>query len=167
MLKDPFRSAAIERAGRVGPAIYVNSILTLPAHPFDMVLPRVAQAQSPMERRAAGRAHTDCPARLQTPGGDWHGRLWDLSEEGARVQVSNPPAQGVMCLISWQANELFCRIVWTADDMCGVLFERPISRAVVQQTLGEPEPEIPSGPAASVGNIPIGRRRGHLRLTDS
>lgn len=128
-----------------------------------MVSNRVSQAELPIERRAVGRARTDCPARLQTPGGDWHGRLWDLSETGARVQVDSPPAQGVMCLINWQANELFCRIVWSADDMCGVVFERPISRAVVTETLGEPEPEAPCGPAASVGNIPIGRRRGHLR----
>ena len=119
-----------------------------------------------LERRAAGRARTDCSARLQTPGGNWYGRLWDLSEAGARVQVDNPPAQGVMCLIGWQENETFCRVVWSADDMCGVLFERPIPTSVVLETLGRPEPEAPSGPAASVGNIPIGRRRGHLRSAD-
>lgn len=127
---------------------------------------RVAQAQLPIERRAAGRASTDCPARLRTPGSDWHGRLWDLSEAGARVQVENPPAPGTTCLIGWQANELFCRVVWSIDDMCGVLFERPIPSAAVMETIGQPEPEAPSGPAASVGNIPIGRRRSRLRLAD-
>ena len=89
----------------------------------------------PIERRAVGRARTDCPARLQTPGGNWYGRLWDLSEAGARVQVENPPAQGVMCLISWKANELFCRVVWSADDMCGVLFEKPVARAAHRAAL--------------------------------
>ena len=132
-----------------------------------MLSSRSAQAQLPIERRSAGRARTDCPVRLQTPGGDWHGRLWDLSEAGARVQVASPPAQGTMCLIGWQTNELFCRVVWSTDDMCGVLFERPISSATVMETLGEPEPEMPGGPAASVGNIPIGRRRGQLRSVDS
>ena len=131
-----------------------------------MAYPGAAHATQPIERRNVGRARTDCPARLRTPGGDWHGRLWDLSESGARVQVVNPPAEGVTCLIRWAGNELFCRVVWAADDMCGVLFERPISRAVVLETLGEPEPEAPSGPAASVGNIPIGRRRSQLRLAD-
>jgi hypothetical protein len=139
-----------------------NSILTLPSHPLGMVMNRAALAQSAIERRAAGRARTDCPARLQSPGGNWHGRLWDLSEAGARVQVENPPAQGVMCLISWQANELFCRVVWSDEDMCGVLFERPIPTAVVLETLGQPEPEAPVGPAASVTNIPAGRRRARL-----
>lgn len=132
-----------------------------------MISNRVVQAQLPIERRAVGRARTDCAARLQTPGGDWHGRLWDLSEAGARVQVANPPPQGAMCLIGWLANELFCRVVWSADDMCGVLFERPIPYAVVLETLGEdPKPEAASGPAASVGNIPIGRRRNRLRSAD-
>lgn len=132
-----------------------------------MLSTRAALATQPIERRAAGRARTDCPVRLRTPGTDWHGRLWDLSEAGARVQVANPPAQGTTCLIGWQANELFCRVMWSMDDMCGVLFERPIPAAAVMETLGEPEPEVPSGPAASVGNIPIGRRRGQLRSVDS
>jgi hypothetical protein len=132
-----------------------------------MVFPRIAQAHAAFERRSGGRARTDCAARLQTPGGDWQGRLWDLSEEGARVQVANPPTQGVMCLISWHNHEMFCRVVWSDADMCGVMFERPIFRSVVLATLGEPEPETPSGPPASVQNIPAGRRRGHLRIADS
>ena len=132
-----------------------------------MAFPGAAQAYLPIERRAAGRARTDCPARLQTPGGSWQGRLWDLSESGARVQVANPPAQGVMCLIRWHSNEVFCRVMWSADDMCGLLFEKPIANSVVMETLGEPEPEGPKAPAASVANIPFGRRRGHLRSADS
>jgi len=137
--------------------------LTVSAHLAVMLSTRVAPAQQVLERRSVGRARTDCPARLQTPGGNWYGRLWDLSEAGARVQVENPPPQGLTCLIGWQGNELFCRVIWSADDMCGVLFERPIPQAAVLETLGEPEPEVPSGPAASVTNIPAGRRRGRLR----
>ena len=129
-----------------------------------MLSTRAAPAEQPIERRAVGRARTDCAARLQTPGGNWYGRLWDLSEGGARIKVDNPPPQGVTCLIGWHDNELFCRVVWSAEDMCGVLFERPISSAAVLATLGEPESEAqaPAGPAASVSNIPVGRRRGRL-----
>ena len=127
---------------------------------------KAARAPLPVERRAAGRARADCPVRLQTPAGTWQGRLWDLSETGARVQVVHPPAQGSMVLISWQTNELFCRVVWSADDMCGVVFERPISSAVVRETLGEPQREAESAPAASVGNIPVGKRRSRLWSAD-
>lgn len=129
-----------------------------------MLSRRAAPAEQAIERRAAGRARTECAARLQTPGGNWYGRLWDLSEAGARVHVAKPPPQGVMCLIGWLDNELFCRIVWSTEDMCGVLFERPIPTATVLATLGESEAEAkaPAGPAASVTNIPVGRRRGRL-----
>ena len=131
-----------------------------------MLSTRTAPAEQPIERRAVGRARTDCAARLQTPGGNWYGRLWDLSEGGARIKVDNPPPQGVTCLIGWHDNELFCRVVWSADDMCGVVFERPISSATVRETLGEPQREPDSAPAASVGNIPVGRRRSKLRSAD-
>lgn len=132
---------------------------------------KAAKATLPVERRAVGRARTDCPARLQTPVKVWDGRLWDLSEAGARVQVENPPQEGALVLLSWRSTELFCRVIWSADNVCGVLFERPISRTVVLETLGEPvsEPDRASGsvPAASVGNIPIGKRRSRLRSVDS
>jgi hypothetical protein len=71
-----------------------------------------------------------------------------------------------MCLIRWQSTELFCKVVWSAEDMCGVLFERPIPYSVVMETLGTPEREAPRGPAASVANIPFGRRRGQLRSAE-
>jgi hypothetical protein len=125
-----------------------------------MAFPRADEASQPIERRLVGRARTDCPARLQTPGGDWHGRLWDLSETGARVQIDGPPAQGCIALLKWDAYEVFCRVVWAADDMCGVLFERPLARDLVDTTVGAAPPE--QGPAASVGNIPVGRRRSRL-----
>ena len=130
-----------------------------------MVPPWAAQAQQlPIERRLCGRARTDCAARLQTPGGDWHGRLWDLSETGARIHVAKPPAEGVLALLKWQTNEVFCRVVWSADDMCGVAFERQLSASVVAETLGEEV--IDRGPAASVGSIPAGTRRSRLRSVD-
>ena len=118
----------------------------------------------PLERRALGRAQTDCPVRLQTPGGDWHGRLWDLSEAGARVQIENPPAEGVIALLKWNANEVFCRVRWSRDNMCGVAFERPIPRSVVAETIGDAP--VDHGPAARVANIPIGRRRARLTSVD-
>jgi hypothetical protein len=129
-----------------------------------MASPWAAQAQLPIERRLCGRARTDCAARLQTPGGDWHGRLWDLSETGARVHAANPPAEGVLALLKWHTNEVFCRVVWSADDMCGVAFERPLSNSVVAETLGESA--IDRGPTASVASIPVGTRRSRLRSVD-
>ena len=129
-----------------------------------MASPWAAAAHAPIERRLVGRARTDCAARLQTPGGDWHGRLWDLSETGARIHVAHPPAEGVLALLKWHHHEVFCRVVWSADDMCGVQFERRLSDDVVAETLGETP--VDRGPAASVGSIPVGQRRSRLRSVD-
>lgn len=123
---------------------------------------KLASASTPAERRAVGRARTDCPARLETPFRKWHGRLWDLSESGARIQVADPPVQGVSAIVSWPGAEVFGRAVWSAEDMCGVMFERPISREVVRQTLGQAEAAPESRRAASVGKIPLGKRRSRL-----
>jgi len=117
-----------------------------------------------MERRAFGRARTDCPARLQTPTRDYHGRLWDLSEAGARVQIDDPPERGDIILLKWLGFDALSRVVWSSEGMCGLSFERPIDRAVVAQTIGEDLPD--PGPAASVGNIPVGQRRSRLRSVD-
>ncbi len=125
-----------------------------------MPFPRAAAAVQPVERRMAARARADCPVRLQTAGGDRHGRLWDLSETGAQVLVDDPPAENSIALLKWNDVEVFCRIVWSANDMCGVMFEKPISRQTVAETVGEPA--VDQGPAATVSNIPIGQRRSRI-----
>jgi len=129
-----------------------------------MASPWAAQAQLSNERRAFGRARTDCPVRLQTPTRDMHGRLWDLSESGARVQIDNPPESGDIILLKWLKFDALTRVVWSSEDMCGLSFERPLDRAIVAQTIGEDAPE--PGPTASFGNIPVGQRRSRLRSVD-
>jgi hypothetical protein len=159
-LRNQGKSPRLSETARDG-----NLILTLAAEAGGMASPWAAQASLPIERRVSGRARADCEARLQTPGGDWRGRLWDLSETGARVQVANPPAEGVLALLKWNASEVFCRVVWSADDMCGVVFERPLAGSVVAETVGH-EVAVDRGPAASVGSIPVGQRRSRLRSVD-
>jgi hypothetical protein len=106
------------------------------------------------ERRGAARSRVAGEARLQTPGGDWKGLLWDLSETGARVQVQNPPSAGATALLKWESNEWFCKVVWTIGEMCGVVFERPIAAALVRNA-----PTERTGPRPSLSNIPLGQRR--------
>ena len=106
------------------------------------------------ERRGAARSRVAGEARLQTPGGDWQGLLWDLSESGARIQVENPPSVGATALLKWEANEWMCKVVWTIGDMCGVAFERKIAVAAVRSA-----PAERTGPRASLDNIPLGQRR--------
>ena len=113
-------------------------------------------AHASTERRGDQRARLECPARLHLTVGIRTGVLWDLSSTGARFHTDNPPPAGMTALLQWQSHEAFCKVVWATADMCGVTFDRPLSRALVE---GSVEEAARRGPAASVSNIPLGRRR--------
>lgn len=112
------------------------------------------------ERRSVRRHHVDCPARLKMLGGDRQGRLSDLSEAGARFETANPPGQGVSGLLEWAGHGYFVRIVWSNETGCGVIFERPIPLSVVEETVSVASIDMPQGPVANFGKIPLGQKRG-------
>lgn len=122
-----------------------------------MVLPQEADGNPHVERRAYERFRIDLPARLRMPSGDRAGRLADISDGGARLHLNDPPRAGVSALLQWGSHEFFCKIAWARDDSCGLTFERPIPHAVVIETTGGHE--APRGPAATPGNIPLGKKR--------
>ncbi|MEZ5679700.1 MAG: PilZ domain-containing protein [Erythrobacter sp.] len=122
-----------------------------------MALFRRNAAVAQPERRAARRYAVDCPARLKMLGGDRMGRLSDLSEAGARLDTPNPPVEGVSGLLEWCGHEHFCKVVWVNDNSCGLIFERPIPLAIVEET--SQTVDAPSGPVANFGNIPLGQKR--------
>ena len=110
-----------------------------------------------IERRAARRARATCGASLQTLTGETFGELWDISETGARIRINNPPERGETAILRWSTEHAMCRIVWSEDDMCGISFESPIGPEVVSSTarlIG-----IVEQPVATMGNIPVGRKR--------
>ena len=122
-----------------------------------MALFRRNAAVAQPERRAARRYAVDCPARLKMLGGDRLGRLSDLSEAGARLDTPNPPVEGVSGLLEWGGHEHFCKVVWVNDNSCGLVFERPIPLAIVEQA--SQTVDAPSGPVANFGKIPLGQKR--------
>jgi hypothetical protein len=110
-----------------------------------------------IERRAARRSRATCGASLQTLTGESFGELWDISETGARIRIANPPARGETAILRWGTEHAMCRVVWSQDDTCGLSFESPMSAEVVASTarlIG-----IVEQPVATIGNIPVGRRR--------
>ncbi|MBX7540370.1 PilZ domain-containing protein [Qipengyuania sphaerica] len=119
------------------------------------------------ERRTVQRYTVDCPAKLKMLGGDREGRLSDLSEAGARFETGNPPQEGVSGLLAWGDYEFFGKIVWVNENSCGIVFERPIPFAVVEQTCEIVQTQ--AGPVANFGNIPVASRgrRASLVSRDS
>ena len=118
-----------------------------------------AQAQEfdTTERRIATRSRVSCPVQLQLPSGQRTGCMIDLSERGARVQMDNPPGVGASVLLEWMSYDTICKVAWAHGDMCGLMFEKPISPARVFEA--QQLREEFSGPVAEVSNIPLGRKR--------
>jgi len=110
-----------------------------------------------VERRAARRTRATCAASLRTLSKETFGHLWDLSETGARVSVENPPETGESAMLKWGTEKVMCQVIWVEHDICGLAFESPISSEVVASSarlIG-----ILEQPTATLGNIPVGRKR--------
>lgn len=107
------------------------------------------------ERRASPRTSLSCPARLRTCFGDRTGSLSDLSISGARFNTENPPKEGTTALLEWESHDAICRVVWSKADACGVIFERPIARHIVEKSA---PPPLPAEPPAELSKIPTGQR---------
>lgn len=117
------------------------------------------------DRRVARRYLVDCPARLVMSGGDRTGRLSDLSEHGARLDVAYPPVPGTTGFLSWGHEEHYCTVIWSNEGRCGLHFDRPIATSAVEAACSHVE--ISLKPIAAVGRIPLGQRRsGRLAVPD-
>lgn len=114
-----------------------------------------ATSPVPLERRASPRSPISCPARLRTCFGDIVGSLSDLSISGARFHAPSPPKEGTTALLEWESHDAICRIVWAKADGCGLIFERPIARHIVEKST---PPQGSTEPPANLGKIAVGQR---------
>jgi len=121
-----------------------------------------AQAQQfdTTDRRVSTRSRVSCPVKLKLPSGQRNGCMIDLSERGARVEVDNPPSVGASVLMEWLCYDALCKVIWATGDACGLMFDKPLSMARVNEV--EQYREEFSGPIAEVSNIPLGRRRSRI-----
>lgn len=115
------------------------------------------QLANQADRRVARRHAVDCPASLRLLGGERTGRLSDLSTDGARLEADELPVAGISGLLVWADQEHWCKVVWSRDGSCGVVFERSIPQSVVDATVEIVEVE--TGPVANFSNIPLGQKR--------
>jgi hypothetical protein len=114
-----------------------------------------AISPNPVERRAAQRTPVNGAARVRTCFGDRAGSLSDLSVTGARLQTVDPPRAGTTALLEWEGHDSICRVVWSKPDSCGLVFEPPLPRHIVEKYA------VPAGPVeapAELGRIAQGTR---------
>ncbi|WP_271077979.1 PilZ domain-containing protein [Aurantiacibacter sp. MUD61] len=101
------------------------------------------ETQKPVtERRASPRTRVDCMVLILNPSGNVPGRLFDISEHGARITAEKPPGKGCAVILDWPYGEAYGFITWSKPGMCGVQFEAPIPLKMLEKTIEE----APSGP---------------------
>jgi hypothetical protein len=108
-----------------------------------------------IERREAEREEVACQVVLHTSYARMRGMLSDLATGGARFVAELVPAQGVSALLEWEGRETLCRVVWSKDGACGLVFDRPISAHLVMQTADRKA----RTETAAMGKIALGQRR--------
>lgn len=95
------------------------------------------------ERRKMPRTRVDCMALLILPSGNVPGRLFDISDMGARITCEHPPSKGVAVILDWPYGEAYGKITWSKPGMCGVQFDRALTAEKLKETI---ESAPPSGP---------------------
>ena len=112
------------------------------------------------DRRVALRSRINLSARLRTAGSEQPVWLADISEHGAGISMSKPPASGVPAVLKWSIYEVFGSVAWTGDNACGLMFDVPISREIVLEATREGA--LKNDRSAETSRIAVGRKRASI-----
>ncbi len=112
------------------------------------------------DQRRSGRFAVEIPATFRTTSGERACRMANISDNGAKLETDNPPATGVSGMLLLGSEEIYCTVIWSNDNACGIEFERSIGEHALVQIAGEQVRN--TGPVAQACNIQMGRKRGRL-----
>ena len=118
-----------------------------------------------IQRRTARRMLVDYPATLQTVCGNLEGQLANLSIRGAKLTLSEPIEIGTNARLRIEAHEVFCRVVWSEGNKCGLVFEHDLEAQALDHVLAHSTEQIV--PIACAEIIPMGKKRGGKLVFDS
>lgn len=113
-----------------------------------------------IERRRTSRTLVDVPIGLRTVSGVRECRITNISDAGAKLELENPPPEGVTGWLVMGEDEVYCTIAWSSEGTCGVEFEFVLRPGMMARIAGERRKDV--GPAADRGNIQMGRKRSAL-----
>lgn len=117
-----------------------------------------------MQRRTVRRVHVDYPVTLQTTLGLINARVVDISERGAKLRFDGIVEPSASARLRFDAAEVYCAIVWSRDDKCGVEFDRPLDAQTLAMVLENATEEFT--PVACAQLIPFGQKRGGRLVLD-
>lgn len=112
------------------------------------------------ERRRSARFTIDTPVILRTVTGDRMCRMENISDNGAKLETDNAPNEGVSGWLVLGEEEIYCKVIWTDANSCGIEFDRAIGENRLLAIAGAKAK--PGKPIANAGNIQMGRKRGGL-----
>lgn len=112
------------------------------------------------ERRVALRNRINLPARIRTVGSSAAVWLADISELGVGIGMPDAPVVGTPVVISWSCYEVFGTVAWSSSEGCGLMFDTPISREVVLETMRDGA--LKNDRSAQTARIVPGRKRESL-----
>lgn len=84
-------------------------------------------------RRGSARLRLRLPARFESLNGKAQCWLQNVSRDGASLELNPAPALGKLGVLDCEGMELFCEVIWTHGELCGVAFDEPLGDAAVLQ----------------------------------
>lgn len=104
------------------------------------------------------RVSVDFPARLHTVWSKLDGKIADISSKGAKLQVGAPVELGGSARLFVEGREIFCDVIWSDGEACGIKFERDLPEDLLEAILRDAVESF--APVACAQWIPMGRKRG-------
>ena len=118
------------------------------------------QQVAQIERRRSGRLLIEIPVGFRTVSGLRECNMANISDSGAMLELSDPPALGVSGWLVMGDDEIYCTVIWANERSCGIEFEKSLGPNTLNLIAGGQTREL--GPAANRGNIQMGRKRVSL-----
>lgn len=89
----------------------------------------------PVGRRVNSRARIYAPASFTLLDGAFACLLEDLSFTGARIAINHAPRPASSGILACGPLDVFCSVVWSLDQKCGLQFEEPVDLDMIRDTM--------------------------------
>ena len=109
------------------------------------------------QRRMVKRVTVDFPAALHTVLNRLEGKIADISPKGAKLKVGAPVDVAGSARLLVEGNEVYCDVIWSDGDLCGLRFERTLSDDILATIMKDAIERLV--PVACASWIPMGTKR--------
>lgn len=97
--------------------------------------PGIQPSQASGHKRSQGRLAVRLVAKLKSRSRTQSAILENISKNGAKLAITEPPGVDSEVILQWHGNELFGRVSWASETHCAVVFGSAVSPGVLQATL--------------------------------